>query len=148
MTWFYSLKGLSADANCPLTLGDAKSETTVGTWICNRETVLGPRIIASSLVVLVFRAEDRHFRNFASRLEVYFNKRHSELVFDAMVEQPLYIYIALYQCFNSFTTFFHQYQGIYEEVVSFPIIDTCTKRLVLKLLINCPTVSSSREENY
>lgn len=90
----------------------------MGTWICNRETVLGPRIIASSLVVLVFRAEDRHFRNFASRLEVYFNKRHSELVFDAMVEQPLYIYIALYQCFNSFTTFFHQYQGIYEEVVS------------------------------
>lgn len=95
---------------------DAKSETTVGTWICNTETVLGPRIIASSLVVLVFRAEDRHFRNFASRLEVYFNKRRSELVFDAMAEQPLYIYIALYQCFNSFTTFFYQYQGIYEEV--------------------------------
>lgn len=90
----------------------------MGTWICNRETVLGPRIIASSLVVLVFRAEDRHFRNFASRLEVYFNKRRSELVFDAVAEQPLYIYIALYQCFNSFTTFFYQYQGIYEEVVS------------------------------
>lgn len=90
----------------------------MGTWICNRQIELGPRIIASSLVVLVFRAEDRHIRNFAERLEVYFNKRCSELVFDAMVEQPIYIYIALYQCFNSFTTFFHQYQGIYEEVVS------------------------------
>lgn len=90
----------------------------MGTWICPGGTQLGPRIIASPLVVLVFRAEDRPIRNFASRLEVYFNKRRSELVFDAMKDQPLYIYIALYQCFNSFTTFFYQYQNIYQEVVS------------------------------
>lgn len=80
--------------------------------------VLGPRITASSLVVLVFRAEDHHVRNFASRLMDYFNRRRSELVFDAMGAQPLFIYIALYQCFNSFTTFFYQYQRIYREVVS------------------------------
>lgn len=68
--------------------------------------------------MLVFRAEDRHIHNYAGRLEAYFNKRSSELVFDAMAEQPLYIYMALYHCFNSFTTFFYVYQGIYEEVVS------------------------------
>lgn len=78
--------------------------------------------------MLVFRAEDRHIHNYSGRLEAYFNKRSSELVFDAMAEQPLYIYMALYHCFNSFTTFFYVYQGIYEEVVSASHHRSRTKR--------------------
>ncbi|KAK2603006.1 hypothetical protein N8I77_009495 [Diaporthe amygdali] len=102
---------------------DTKSETTVGTWICHKDSRLGdirlgPRLVASSLIVLVFRAEDRHVRDFASRLKDFFNRRHSELLFDALKTQPLFIYVALYECFNSFTTFFYQYQEIYMKVVS------------------------------
>lgn len=116
-------RGSVTDIYCSLTLGDTKSETTVGTWICHKDSRLGdirlgPRLVASSLIVLVFRAEDRHVRDFASRLKDFFNRRHSELLFEALKTQPLFIYVALYECFNSFTTFFYQYQEIYMKVVS------------------------------
>lgn len=115
---YLDLQGPVTDTICFPTLGDANSFTAVGTWICRSEIRLGPQIIASSLVILVFKAQGPRVQNFASRLETYFNRRSSELLFDAVKEQPLFIYIALYQCFNSFTTLFYQFQEAYDQMVS------------------------------
>ena len=69
-------------------------------------------------MVPFFKPQGPWIQDFTSRLEADFNRRSSELFFDIMMKQPLFIYIALYQCFNSFTTLFYQFQEVYDTMVS------------------------------
>jgi hypothetical protein len=57
-----------------------------------------------------------HVREFAARLQAYFNKEPDLL--DWIQDSPLFIYVALYECFNSFATILHQYERVYHDVVS------------------------------
>ncbi|KUI63623.1 hypothetical protein VM1G_10227 [Cytospora mali] len=103
---------------------DSKSETAVGTWICPKRRDLGQQpgnFVASSLVLMMFRAKDvtigkhrsRHVYDFGQRLQDYFNSKPD--VFDAIRNHPLFIYVALYECFNSWNTILYQFEDLYRQ---------------------------------
>lgn len=94
---------------------DAKSDTTVGTWICENAE-LGANLRTSRLVVLVFRGGRSHVREFAPRLQDYFNRKPYML--NAISRNELFIYIALYECLNSFTTLLHMFESLFNQAVS------------------------------
>lgn len=58
----------------------------------------------------------RHVRDYAVRLQSYFNREPEMLRW--IQENPLFIYVALYECFNSFQTILHQFERIYHDAVS------------------------------
>ncbi|KFA55204.1 hypothetical protein S40293_11443 [Stachybotrys chartarum IBT 40293] len=95
---------------------DAKSITTVGTWI-SRDAVVTDSDNAT-LVLLIIRPNSKHIRRVADRLEEWFQQHPLDLC--QMRENPLFIYIALYYCFNNFTTILFQYENVYNKVVSPP----------------------------
>ena len=72
--------------------------------------------MASSLVLLVFRAQSHHVRDYGSRLRTYFNRDPEMLQY--IRDNPLFIYVVLYQCFNNFNTILYQFEKLYKEAVS------------------------------
>jgi hypothetical protein len=106
---------------------DAKSDTAVGTWMCEKAVRLGPDLEVSSLILLMFQSKDpedhyhhhrhqRHVQDYARRLQDYFNREPEML--NSIQENPLFIYVALYECFNSFRTILHQFERLYHDAVS------------------------------
>lgn len=105
--------------NTDIFAGDSKSETAIGTWIC-RDAMLGPDLVASSLILLLCRStevhERHHVREFAARLRHYLDWYPERIA--QMRDNPLFIYVILYQCYNSFYTLSHQFERVYRDVVS------------------------------
>ncbi|KAH8175586.1 corA-like mg2+ transporter protein [Sarocladium implicatum] len=91
---------------------DAKSITTVGTWI--RRGGRGPAFDDMTLILLVIRPQSRRVQNVAERVAEWFQEHPLDLL--EMKLNPLFIYVALYYCFNSFTTLLLQYENLYGKV--------------------------------
>jgi hypothetical protein len=62
------------------------------------------------------RRDQRHVRDYAGRLQTYFNREPEMLT--SIQENPLFIHVALYECFNSFQTILYQFERIYHDAVS------------------------------